>query len=117
MVELGETNDDLYNLLSAVDTPLVISSLDLRIRRFTAAAGRLFDLIPADVGRPISHLKSFLDCSDLDGLAAEVIRSEKALEREVRDRDRRAYAMRVIPYRGSDQAVRGAVLELRPSPA
>jgi len=115
MIELGQSNDDLHNLLVAVDTPIVIVSLDLRIRRFTAAAERVFDLIPADVGRPMAHLKGFIDFSDVERVAAEVIRTETAQEHEVQDAQHRWYSMRVLPYKGSDRAVRGAVLELRPS--
>jgi len=51
----------------------------------------------------------------VERVTAEVIRTETAQHREVQDSDHRWYALRVLPYRGSDQVVRGAVLELVPA--
>jgi two-component system CheB/CheR fusion protein len=115
--QLGQSNDDLLNLLAAFDVPIVIIGVDLRIRRFTAAAARLFDLITADVGRSVTHLKSFVDLTDIERIADEVIRTGAPQEREVQDGERRWFVMRVLPYRASDDTVRGAVIELvRASP-
>jgi len=60
MKDLGATNDDLYNVLLGVDRPIIIVGLDLRIRRFTQSAERVLSLLPADIGRPVTHLGSFL---------------------------------------------------------
>ena len=56
-----------------MNIPIVMVGRDLRIRRFTPLAGKLFNLIPTDVGRPISDLKSRLLAPDLDELAAKVL--------------------------------------------
>src|SRR5204863_2711453 len=53
--ELARVNSDLQNLLSSVQVPIVMFSTDLRIRGFTPAAEKIFNLIAADVGRPIGH--------------------------------------------------------------
>src|SRR6185436_17684166 len=37
-LKLGQTNDDLLNLLGSVNIPVVMVGRDLRIRRFTPAA-------------------------------------------------------------------------------
>ena len=50
--ELGRVNNDLINLLSGVNFPIVMVGRDLRVRRFTPLAERVFNLIPSDVGRP-----------------------------------------------------------------
>ena len=101
----------------AFDVPIVIISMDLRIRRFTSAAARLFDLIAADVGRSVTHLKSFVDLTDIERIAGEVIRTGAPQQRDVQDSERRWFVMRVLPYRASDDTVRGAVIELvRASP-
>ena len=54
--ELARVNNDLVNVLSGVNIPIVMVSRDLRIRRFTPLAEKLFNLIPTDLGRPISDI-------------------------------------------------------------
>ena len=68
--ELGRVNDDLLNLLHGVGIPIVMVSRDLRIRRFTPLAEKAFNLIPSDVGRPLSDIKPNLDADDLPRLIA-----------------------------------------------
>ena len=57
-LELGRTNNDLTNLLASVQMAVVILGPDLRIRRFTPLAEKMFNLIPADLGRPIRDVNS-----------------------------------------------------------
>ena len=59
--ELARVNNDLVNLLSGVNIPIVMVSRDLRIRRFTPLAEKVFNLIPSDIGRPISDIKPNLE--------------------------------------------------------
>ena len=84
--ELGRVNNDLINLLSGVNFPIVMVSRDLRIRRFTPLAERIFNLIPSDVGRPISDIKPNLDVPDLGALIGRSDRRTHA----VRGRDPRS---------------------------
>ena len=56
-----------------MNIPIVMVSRDLRIRRFTPLAEKVFNLIPTDVGRPISDIKPNLRVDDLAGLIARVI--------------------------------------------
>ena len=46
---------------------------DLRIRRFTPMAEKVLNLIPTDIGRPISDIKPNIDCSELENLIIECI--------------------------------------------
>src|SRR5690349_20562313 len=85
--ELAQSNDDLTNLLSSVQMAIVMLGRDLRIRRFTPAAEKLLNLIPADVGRPIADIKLNFGVDDLEQMALEAIESMSAREREVKDRD------------------------------
>src|SRR6185312_10957392 len=59
MGELGQTNDDLHNVMVGLDSAVLIVGMDLRIRRYTATAERLISLVPEDVGRPISFIDGF----------------------------------------------------------
>ncbi|MBU4231295.1 MAG: PAS domain-containing protein [Desulfobacterales bacterium] len=110
--ELARANDDLYNLLGAVQIAIVMLGQDLRIRRFNPTAQEMLNLIPGDVGRPISDLKLPLEVDDLKGLLTEVMDHLVVKEVEVRNRQGRWYSLRLKPYRTLDQRIDGVVLAL-----
>jgi two-component system, chemotaxis family, CheB/CheR fusion protein len=110
--ELTRVNSDLINLLASVQIAIVIVSTDLRIRRFTPMAEKMLNLIPSDIGRPITQLNPNIDVGDLGGLVAEVVDRVEPLEREVRDRDGRWFALRIRPYKGIENRIDGAVVAL-----
>ena len=64
--EMGGTNSDLKNLLAAVTVAIVMVDPDLRVRRFNAAAEKLLDLGPVDVGRPVGHLRGRIETPRLE---------------------------------------------------
>ena len=55
--ELQQMNNDLINLLSSMNIPIVMLGNDLRVRRFTPQAEKILNLLPSDVGRPIGNIK------------------------------------------------------------
>jgi two-component system CheB/CheR fusion protein len=111
-LELSHSNNDLTNLLASVQVPIVMLGPDLLIRRFTPPAEKIFNLIGADIGRPISDIKLGVDVDDLETVVLEVIESMSAREREVRGRDGRWHLLRVRPYRTHDNKIEGAVVML-----
>jgi two-component system, chemotaxis family, CheB/CheR fusion protein len=110
--ELSLVNSDLLNLLASVQIAIVIVAHDLRIRRFTPMAERALNLIPADVGRPIGHIKPNIDCPDLEELILDVIESVVPREREVRDSQGRWFSLQIRPYKNLENRIDGAVLAL-----
>ncbi len=110
--ELGQLADDLSNLLVGVDIPIVILGADRRIRRFTPAAEQLLNLIPADVGRPISDIKPNIDVPELDRLISEVIDKGSLVEREVQGRDGRWYSLRMRPHTTAGNRPGGVLMAL-----
>jgi two-component system CheB/CheR fusion protein len=109
---LGRVNNDLANILASAHLALVVVGPDLRVRRFTSQAAKLLDLIPEDVGRPISELRLPFDFSDFDVRLTEVIESVAVQEHEVQDREGRWYSLRLRPCRSENDAVDGAVIVL-----
>jgi two-component system CheB/CheR fusion protein len=91
---------------------LVMLWPDLRIRRFTPAAEKLFNLIAGDIGRPITDIKLNLELPNFTQLLAEVIETVAVKELEVQDRQGRWYLLRIRPYRTMDNTIDGAVIVL-----
>jgi two-component system CheB/CheR fusion protein len=112
ITQLGVANDDLINVLVNVTSPVVLVGLDLRIRRFSAAAERLLNLISKDVGRPISYLGTTLNVPQIESTVSEVIDTMRSKEIRVRCSNAGWYTMRIAPYQTADRAIRGVVIEL-----
>ena len=110
--QLALLNNDLVNLIASVHVAIVMLDRDLRIRRFTPAAERLFNLIPGDIGRPLGDIMFHLLTPDFVRVVTEVIEQATTTEREVRDRNGRWYSLRVRPYRTLENQIDGAVLML-----
>ena len=72
----------------------------------------MLNLIPADVGRPIGHIKPNIDCPDLEALTLRVIDTVTPTEREVHDSQGHAYSLRIRPYKNTENRIEGAVLAL-----
>jgi two-component system CheB/CheR fusion protein len=111
MSELGQTNDDLHNVLVGLDNTVIIVGLDLRIRRFTATAERLLDLVAGDVGRTIGYLDTFCGV-EMGSKVSHVIESLASVEEELLCRNQRWYLLRIAPYKTLDHSIRGAVISL-----
>ncbi len=110
--ELNRLNNDLNNLFSSVQMAMVMVWSDLRIRRFTPLAEKLFNLIASDVGRPISDIKLKFEVGDLPKILEEVIDTVAVKELEVRDPEGRWYQLRVRPYKTFENQIDGAVIML-----
>jgi two-component system CheB/CheR fusion protein len=110
--ELSKVNSDLSNLLSSVNIPIIMLGNDLRIRRFTPMAEKLMNLIPSDVGRPITDIKPNVKMPEMRQSIQRVIDSLEIQEFRVEDSEGRWYSMRVRPYRTLDNKIDGVVIVL-----
>jgi len=111
--EVVAVSDDLANLLVSTDIATVFLDRELRIKRFTTVATTLLNLLPSDVGRPLSHVTSNLVDVDLSRDARAVLVNVERIEKEVRVQDGKHYILRMLPYRSSiDNAVQGVVMTL-----
>ncbi|MGB3311805.1 MAG: CheR family methyltransferase [Nodosilinea sp.] len=124
--ELSTINDELYrrnadttrisndfqNLLGSINIPILMLEGDLRIRRFTPTAAALFNLIPTDIGRPLSDINHRLMISDLESQIVAVISTLNQHSQELQAQDGHWYDLRIRPYRTIDDRIDGAVLVL-----
>ncbi|MCC5667302.1 PAS domain-containing protein [Nostoc sp. CHAB 5784] len=111
-LELHQVNNDLTNLLASINIPILILTSDLRVRRFTPMAQRLFNLIPADAGRPLSDIRANLNIPDLEPLILEVLDTLSIKELEVQTLGGHWYNLRIRPYRTTENQIDGVVLVL-----
>ena len=82
---LVRMNDDIENLLGAVEIPILFVGVDLTVRRFNVTAGLLLNLRPDATGRPLREVKSTLDVSLLEKLVGAVIETSSPADVEVQD--------------------------------
>jgi two-component system CheB/CheR fusion protein len=108
--ELNRLNSDLLNLQTSTTLGILLLGRDLAIRRFSVPAEKQFNLMAADVGRPLGSIRHNFDLIDLEDFAAEVITSVREREREVRDKEGRWYSLRARPYFTLDNKLDGVVL-------
>ncbi len=108
--EMRQLIEQQDNLLNNVDIAMIMLTGDLRIRRFTPLAGKELNLIPTDVGRPLSDINLGLDAPDLISLIGQVIATLRTDERDVLGKNGRWYRMRIRPYRTANDRIEGAVL-------
>jgi signal transduction histidine kinase/CheY-like chemotaxis protein len=110
LAELTATNNDLANLLGATDIATVFLDSQLRIKRFTPRATELLNLIPGDLGRPISHITQNFDGKELAAESTRMLKDLSLTEKEVQTRDGRWHTMRILPYRTLDHRIDGVVI-------
>ncbi len=110
--ELNRLNADLNNLQVGIHTAILLLSRELVIRRFTPAAGKIFNLVGTDVGRAIRSIRHNLDLPTLETLLAAVVDTVTLYEAEVQDKDGCWYSLRARPYLTLDKKIDGVVLVL-----
>jgi two-component system, chemotaxis family, CheB/CheR fusion protein len=111
-LEMMQLTGELNNLLASIQLPIVMVDNALTVRRATPAARDAFNILPTDIGRPLSQLRPNVEVPDLESILREVIDTLQTQERQVRDSAGRRYSLRVRPYRAADNKIDGAVLAL-----
>ncbi|MBN1572957.1 MAG: PAS domain-containing protein [Deltaproteobacteria bacterium] len=110
--ELAAAKADLENILNSVDIAIIIVDRDLKVRRFTPPASKIFQLTAADVGRIIRNIpcliklpKNFFKSLD------DVIVKERGFGEEFRYNNK-IFLLRISPFYNEDSEVEGAVVIL-----
>jgi two-component system CheB/CheR fusion protein len=108
--ELSRTNSDMKNLLDGTDIATLFLDNDLNVRRFNSQTSKITQLIPADVGRPISDIASALLYPELVNDAREVLRTLTKVERQLPIPGGDWFAARILPYRTLENMIDGVVI-------
>ncbi|MEO6603205.1 MAG: PAS domain S-box protein, partial [Polyangiaceae bacterium] len=102
-------NDDLNNVLTSTDIPILLLGGDSRIRRFTPAASKSLGLATTDISRPIAELGRLLP-TKIGQMAAEVVEHVRAERAEIQDEAGRWFAIAARPYVTLDKRIEGTVV-------
>ena len=108
--ELSWSNNDMKNLLDSTDIATLFLDRDLKVRRFTTQATKIIQLIPGDVGRPITDQVSALNYPALADDVRAVLRTLASTEKPVTARDGRWFNVCIMPYRTLDDRIDGVVI-------
>ena len=108
--ELSQASNDTRNLMNSTDLATVFIDRAMRIKLFTPKARAIFNLIPADAGRPLMDITHRLEYPEMAADIERVLETLSVGEREVRSSDERWYIARVLPYRTAEDRISGVVL-------
>lgn len=109
--ELTELTSDMDNLLRSTEIGTIFLGRNFEIRMFTPSITSGFNILPQDVGRPISHIAYKLDNPNVLSDAEKVLNSGRSIESEVTGADGKTYLQRIQPYRVENR-IEGTVLTL-----
>ena len=108
--EFQRLSDDMKNLLDSTEIVTIFLDGELRVRRFTSGANKIFKLIPGDVGRPLTDVSSALIYPGLPEDARAVLRTLVFSEKPVATEDGRWFSVRIMPYRTELNVIDGLVI-------
>jgi two-component system CheB/CheR fusion protein len=108
--EFQRVSNDMKNLLDSTEIVTVFLDGELRVRRFTSGANKIFKLIPSDVGRPLTDVTSVLAYPDMPEDARRVLRTLVFSEKPVETTDGRWFSVRIMPYRTEENVIDGLVI-------
>lgn len=112
-VKVEETtiaSNNLQNLINSADIATIFLDRSFRVALFTPPARALFNLIPNDIGRPLSDITNKLDSTNILADAEIVLEKLQTVEREVQSTNGQLFMMRVLPYRPEEDRINGVVI-------
>ena len=109
--ELTELNTDFDNLLKNTYIGNLYLDNNLLIRKINTVASRLTNILPVDMGRPISHLSLNMLYNGFIKDVNEVNKTLRPIEKEIiEERTGKWYLMRILPYLTSENKTDGIII-------
>ncbi|MFO1241759.1 MAG: CheR family methyltransferase [Rickettsiales bacterium] len=107
---LTRVNNDLENLLASTRLATLFLDDTLHVRRATPMTSEIYNLLPSDMGRPLSHFthkaKHMPSLPDIKTVKT----TKRAIEDEIEMQNGAWYIRRVLPYLTQDGQAEGLVV-------
>lgn len=110
IVELSQMTNDYDNLLNSTEIGTMFLDEKFCIRKYTTPVTDIFNVLPHDIGRPITHISNTIDIKNILPIIEEVYSTKRIHEKEVYNNDGNAFLMRILPYRDEAKVIVGIVL-------
>jgi two-component system, chemotaxis family, CheB/CheR fusion protein len=109
--ELLELNDDLNNYFrSNVHGQLFVNN-ELLLMKFSPGTVNLINLLPSDVGRPLSHISTNIKFETLLEDIKQVMKDDIIITKEIETNDGKWYQVMTMPYlQKAENKKNGAIL-------
>ncbi len=104
------TSNDLQNVLYSTKVATLFLDIGLKIRFYTPATKKLFNLIPGDIGRPLADLRALSIDPTLAQDAQAVLVDGMAHDCEVEVPGDSWFMRHILPYRTDAGGVEGVVI-------
>ena len=108
--ELTRMTNDLDNLLKNTEVGALYLDRSLCIRKITPIVTKITNILPTDIGRPISHISVMSNYNDLVNDIDTVVETLQSVDKEILADDGRVWQARVRPYRTDYNAVEGIMI-------
>ncbi|MBC8052633.1 MAG: PAS domain-containing protein [Sphingobacteriaceae bacterium] len=109
--ELLELNDDLNNYFRSNINGQLFVNKDLLLMRFSPGTVKQINLLPSDLGRPLSHISTNIKFETFIEDIKEVIEEGIIITKEIEANDGKWYQIMTMPYlQQVDNQVNGAVI-------
>ena len=108
--QLTTVNNDLNNFIKSTKIGTIFLDMENKIRKFTGDAEEIFDLLPQDILRPITHINSRLVNVDLVKLIEKVKKTKKHIEEDIEIQNGISFLLKIHPYLNDSQEIEGTVL-------
>ncbi|HYB20295.1 MAG TPA: chemotaxis protein CheB, partial [Thermodesulfobacteriota bacterium] len=108
--QLSRTENDMKALLDSINISTIFLDTELRIKRFTSQAMKVFSLISSDIGRPLGDIRSGLNYDNLLADSQKVLDTLQTVEMEVETKDQRCLLTRIMPSRTPENVIDGVVI-------
>ena len=108
--ELTRMTNDLDNLLKNTEVGALYLDRKLCIRKITPAVTKISNILPTDIGRPISHIAFMPNYKDLVDDVTSVVENLQSIDKEIAGADGKIWQASVRPYRTDYNAVEGIMI-------
>jgi len=108
--DFSRLDNDMKNLLNSTDIATLFLDKELKIRRYTNQATKIFKLIKSDIGRPITDQVSDIYYPEMAEDALEVLNTLIFIEKQIPGKDGQWFSTRIMPYRTFEDRIDGLVI-------